>query len=354
MRVGSAPAQARARDDNDRRSLFAVVVVLQGRWTCAHLRPRLLPLGDPRPVRRPRLSPATRGRRRCPFSRRHFLRRSCSARVHHPPRPAPPRRQRRVRHGCRILEGRGRRPRGRLRQLQRRPRQPRVRRDGPPHHEGLPRGARVRPARGLGHRLRRALPRGVGGRPRPGQHLNPGAGQRRASAGRDHIQAGVAVPREKTRRVARGEESRENPRHALPGQGEGHARAGVLLEGRRAVHVLAHVLSRVGFKVGLVPGGYKRYRAGVLEFLRTMDGFRYHLVAGKTGCAKGKMLDQLAAQGAQVLDLEVMAQHRGSVLGEDPAWNNKQPSQKFFDTRIWEQARGSTDRGPSSWRANRR
>ena len=237
MRVGSAPAQARARDANDRRSLFAVVVVLQGRWTCAHLRPRLLPLGDPRPVRRPRLSPATRGRRRCPFSRRHFLRRSCSARVHHPPHPAPPRRQRRVRHGCRVLEGRGRRPRGRLRQLQRRPRQPRVRRDGPPHHEGLPRGARVRPARGLGHRLRRALPRGVGGRPRPGQHLNPGAGQRGASAGRDHIQAGVAVPRKKTRRVARGEESRENPRHALPGQGEGHARAGVLLEGRRAVHV---------------------------------------------------------------------------------------------------------------------
>ena len=46
---------------------------------------------------------------------------------------------------------------------------------------------------------------------------------------------------------------------------------------------LAHTLSRVGFHVGLVPGGYKRYRAGVLEFLRTMDGFRYHLVAGKTG-----------------------------------------------------------------------
>ena len=81
---------------------------------------------------------------------------------------------------------------------------------------------------------------------------------------------------------------------------------------------LAHVLSRVGFKVGLIPGGYKRYRAGVLEFLRTMDGFRYHLIAGKTGCAKGKMLDQLKAQGAQVLDLEAMAQHRGSVLGGGP------------------------------------
>ena len=37
---------------------------------------------------------------------------------------------------------------------------------------------------------------------------------------------------------------------------------------------LAHVLSRVGFKVGLVPGGYKRYLAGVLDFLRAMDGIR--------------------------------------------------------------------------------
>ena len=102
---------------------------------------------------------------------------------------------------------------------------------------------------------------------------------------------------------------------------------------------LAHTLSRVGFHVGLVPGGYKRYRAGVLDFLRTMDGFRYHLIAGKTGCAKGKMLEQLEAQGAQVLDLEVMAQHRGSVLGEDPETAYKQPSQKMFDTRIWDQAR---------------
>ena len=102
---------------------------------------------------------------------------------------------------------------------------------------------------------------------------------------------------------------------------------------------LAHVLSRIGFTVGIVPGGYKRYRAGVLEFLRSMDGFRYHLVAGKTGCAKGKMLETLEAQGAQVLDLEVMAQHRGSVLGEDPETKFSQPSQKAFDTRLWEKAR---------------
>lgn len=102
---------------------------------------------------------------------------------------------------------------------------------------------------------------------------------------------------------------------------------------------LAHTLSRVGFTVGLIPGGYKRYRSGVLDFLRTMDQFNYHLIAGKTGCAKGKMLQQLRKQGAQVLDLEEMAQHRGSVLGEDPSSQFRQPSQKMFDTRLWEIAR---------------
>ena len=59
---------------------------------------------------------------------------------------------------------------------------------------------------------------------------------------------------------------------------------------------LAHVLSRIGFTVGIVPGGYKRYRAGVLEFLRSMDGFRYHLVAGKTGVREGE--DARDARGA--------------------------------------------------------
>ena len=96
---------------------------------------------------------------------------------------------------------------------------------------------------------------------------------------------------------------------------------------------LAHVLSRIGFDVHFAPGGYKRYRAGVLEWLRGMDKFSYHVVAGKTGCAKGKLLDALEAAGAQVIDLEVMANHRGSILGEEPG-AREQPSQKLFDSRI--------------------
>ena len=101
---------------------------------------------------------------------------------------------------------------------------------------------------------------------------------------------------------------------------------------------LAHVLSRIGFEVYLAPGGYKRYRAGVLEYLRGMDRFSYHIIAGKTGCAKGKLLDALETAGAQVIDLEVMANHRGSVLGEEPG-TREQPSQKLFDSRIAGKAR---------------
>jgi len=101
---------------------------------------------------------------------------------------------------------------------------------------------------------------------------------------------------------------------------------------------LAHVLSRIGFDVYFAQGGYKRYRAGVLEYLRGMDKFSYHIIAGKTGCAKGKLLDALEAAGAQVIDLEVMANHRGSILGEEPG-AREQPSQKLFDSRIAGKAR---------------
>jgi tRNA 2-selenouridine synthase len=99
---------------------------------------------------------------------------------------------------------------------------------------------------------------------------------------------------------------------------------------------LAHVLSRIGFDVSYVPGGYKKYRETTLKYLKEEAAkFRYHVVAGKTGCAKGKLLDALEKRGAQVIDLERFAEHRGSVLGEDPENGFVgQPSQKMFDSRL--------------------
>jgi tRNA 2-selenouridine synthase len=57
------------------------------------------------------------------------------------------------------------------------------------------------------------------------------------------------------------------------------------------------------------------------------------VVCGATGSGKSRLLEALASAGAQVLDLEVMAAHRGSLLGELP--DAPQPSQKSFETAIW-------------------
>ena len=99
---------------------------------------------------------------------------------------------------------------------------------------------------------------------------------------------------------------------------------------------LAHVLSRIGFDVSYVPGGYKKYRETTLKYLKEdVTKFHFHVIAGKTGCAKGKLLDALEKRGAQVIDLERFAEHRGSVLGEDPENGfTGQPSQKMFDSRL--------------------
>jgi len=100
---------------------------------------------------------------------------------------------------------------------------------------------------------------------------------------------------------------------------------------------LAHVLSRVGFDVGLVRGGYKAYRAHVREQLAGLGDYRYHVIGGSTGSAKGKLLDMLLARGAQVVDLEGLANHKGSILGANP--ESPQPSQKAFESALVHQFR---------------
>ena len=57
------------------------------------------------------------------------------------------------------------------------------------------------------------------------------------------------------------------------------------------------------------------------------------MVCGTTGSGKTRLLHALARRGAQVLDLEALASHRSSVLGAVPG--QPQPSQKGFDTLIW-------------------
>jgi len=106
---------------------------------------------------------------------------------------------------------------------------------------------------------------------------------------------------------------------------------------------LSLILSQIGFRVTLVEGGYKAFRAAVVQDIpRLVSGLTWRVVCGTTGSGKTRLLQALAAQGAQVLDLEALANHRSSVLGAIPGL--AQPTQKRFDTLVW-QALRQFDRG---------
>lgn len=97
---------------------------------------------------------------------------------------------------------------------------------------------------------------------------------------------------------------------------------------------LAHVLKQVGWDAIRLEGGYKAFRRQVVADLERMPpAYRYRVICGATGTGKSRLLESLAREGAQVLDLETLAAHRGSVLGDLP--DEPQPSQKSFETSLW-------------------
>lgn len=97
---------------------------------------------------------------------------------------------------------------------------------------------------------------------------------------------------------------------------------------------LATVLARTGWRTSVLAGGYRAYRRRVLQDLAELpQRFALIVVAGRTGSGKSQILQQAGALGAQILDLEALAEHRGSVLGPLPG--RPQPGQKAFESRIW-------------------
>lgn len=98
---------------------------------------------------------------------------------------------------------------------------------------------------------------------------------------------------------------------------------------------MAHILAKIGWHAVQLDGGYKEYRRAVNSLLETVpQALTFKVICGTTGSGKSRLLETLAAAGAQVLDLEQLAAHRGSVLGNLP--QEPQPSQKMFETRIWQ------------------
>ncbi|MFM7461064.1 MAG: tRNA 2-selenouridine(34) synthase MnmH, partial [Burkholderiales bacterium] len=95
-----------------------------------------------------------------------------------------------------------------------------------------------------------------------------------------------------------------------------------------------HILRQIGWDAVQLEGGYKRWRTQVVADLQELPkAFSFRAICGRTGSGKSRLLTSMRALGAQVLDLEALAEHRGSVLGDIP--NQLQPTQKMFESRIW-------------------
>jgi tRNA 2-selenouridine synthase len=103
--------------------------------------------------------------------------------------------------------------------------------------------------------------------------------------------------------------------------------------GGKRSRLWADNLRTIGFEVDVLAGGWKRYREWVRDALGTLPStLSYRVLAGPTGCGKTRLLYALEKEGEQVLDLESLASHRGSLLGE--LADQAQPSQKSFDSLL--------------------
>ena len=101
---------------------------------------------------------------------------------------------------------------------------------------------------------------------------------------------------------------------------------------------MAHILREVGWDARTLEGGYRAYRRWVVQELEALPAaLRFTVVHGPTGSGKSRFLASLRRAGAQVLDLEALAAHRGSVLGNLP--DRPQPAQKMFDSLVLHELR---------------
>ena len=105
--------------------------------------------------------------------------------------------------------------------------------------------------------------------------------------------------------------------------------------GGQRSRALVHVLSEIGFRPAQLDGGYRAYRSHVVALLAQWPRqFRYRVICGLTGSGKSRLIEALRGEGGQVLDLEGLARHRGSLLGDIPG--APQPTQKAFESAVFD------------------
>lgn len=125
---------------------------------------------------------------------------------------------------------------------------------------------------------------------------------------------------------------------ALAGRGAAYHPLIYCWRGGMRSNAMATVFAQIGWRCGVIEGGYRTWRRGVVEALRSEGTLTHKLVLldGQTGVAKTEILNRSGALGAQVIDLEGLAAHRGSVFG---LMGETQPDQKLFESRLWDALR---------------
>jgi tRNA 2-selenouridine synthase len=108
--------------------------------------------------------------------------------------------------------------------------------------------------------------------------------------------------------------------------------------GGKRSRLWADSLRVIGYEVDVLPGGWKAYRRWVRAALEAWPAqLGWRVLAGSTGSGKTRLLHALAAAGEQVVDLEWLAGHRGSLIGGIPGVS--QPTQKGFDSLLLDRLR---------------
>lgn len=103
-------------------------------------------------------------------------------------------------------------------------------------------------------------------------------------------------------------------------------------------NAMATILSQIGWRVGVIEGGYRRWRRAVVaDLCEGAAPLKLVLIDGLTGSAKTDILQRLPASGVQIIDLEALAAHRGSVFGAN--MQCAQPSQKYFESQLFDRLR---------------
>ncbi len=101
---------------------------------------------------------------------------------------------------------------------------------------------------------------------------------------------------------------------------------------------VASCLSIIGVDCWRLTGGFKAWRKELLsEFEDDQYAFSMVVLHGHTGVGKTEILQHLCRLGHSVLDLEALANHRGSVFGAMKL--GSQPTQKNFDAMVWQAVR---------------